>query len=207
MKAYKTYFFDFDGTLFNTIESLKPVYRAGFGAVGISVNEEECERFIHVSLEAAAKEKHMKMEDVPAFVKAINKAINSEESMSLIKIYPETEQTLMNLKKTGARLAIVSGNAESHMRPVLERFGLSDFFETVTGNESFKRNKPFPDPLLVGLERMGLKIDENSVYVGDSLQDVKCGEEAKLDAILIDRENEHPDFKKTKIASLMDLLS
>ena len=46
MKKHSIFFFDFDGTLADTRESLVPVYRAGFDLIGMHVSEKQCAHFI-----------------------------------------------------------------------------------------------------------------------------------------------------------------
>ena len=48
--------------------------------------------------------------------------------------------------------------------------------------------------------------DKNEcIYIGDSLQDVACAENAEIDGILIDRKGEYADYSGKKILSLKEL--
>ena len=53
MKSYDLYLFDFDGTLFDSRESMFPIFARGFGIAGRSVTKEEADEWIsqHEELE------------------------------------------------------------------------------------------------------------------------------------------------------------
>jgi phosphoglycolate phosphatase-like HAD superfamily hydrolase len=108
MKHYQVYLFDFDGTLFDTIQSLYPVYEYGFGAVGMNVTHAECDHFIHISLSQSADYKHMKPEDYPIFRKAIGVGLNLESSLKLITIFPDAISTIKALKSSWALRSALS---------------------------------------------------------------------------------------------------
>ncbi|MBQ4254785.1 MAG: HAD hydrolase-like protein, partial [Bacilli bacterium] len=76
MKEQEIYVFDFDGTLFDTLESLYPTFRYGFDAIGVTVTDEEIEEFTHHSLQEAVIMKGLKEEDVPLFAQKIIEALD-----------------------------------------------------------------------------------------------------------------------------------
>ncbi|OPZ36330.1 MAG: Phosphoglycolate phosphatase [Tenericutes bacterium ADurb.BinA155] len=206
MKQYQVYLFDFDGTLFDTIQSLYPVYEYGFGAVGMNVTHAECDYFIHISLSQSADYMHMKPEDYPIFRKAIGVGLNLEESLKLITLFDDAIPTVKALRARGAKIGIVSGNNEDHMKIVLERFHVLDLFDEITGNESFKNPKPSAEPCLAAIAKLGRTPSHDILYVGDSLQDVESGLNAKIDGLLVDRSNAYPTYERPKLKSLLDLI-
>ena len=205
MKNYDTYLFDFDGTLFDTAKSLGPVFRMGFQAIGMDCKDEDALTYMHMSLQEAAKIAGVPDERFVDFVMGILKALDDESSLKMIEIFPESEEVVRALAKQGKNIGIASGNGGSHIRLVLSRFGMDDLFTAISGSDEYKNGKPSAEPILLALSKLGIS-GENAVYVGDSLQDVKCAENAKIDGILVDRKNEHPDFAGTKIESLRSLL-
>lgn len=208
MKNYDCYFIDFDGTIFDTRESLIPVYRYAFAQVGITdISIEECEKFMHLNLKQTAELRNLPQEDYQKFYDATDYALDMDETISLIKPFPETMEFLEKMKGLGKRLCIVSGNIEHHIFIILKKHHASTYFENMVGAESYRHGKPNPEPVLIGCHKMGFEPSANLVYVGDSLQDQECGRAAGIDTILIDRNDAHPDFEGKRIHSLLELIA
>ena len=104
MKEYDTYLLDFDGTLFDSKESLRPVFRQGFGKLGIEVTDEECEVFMHHTLLQSAQMKNVPESRFRELLEAITIALDSEESLSLIKPFSDTVYLISELKRRKKRL-------------------------------------------------------------------------------------------------------
>ena len=47
MKNYDIYLFDFDGTTFDTKESLVPVFKSAFAAIGMDCTPEQAHHYMH----------------------------------------------------------------------------------------------------------------------------------------------------------------
>ncbi len=200
------YIFDFDGTLADTKLSLRPVYKAGFSAIGINdISNEEFDEFMHYSLLQTLQMKNIKEEDWPAFVKTVRIAIDSPESLSLIKIFPETKEVLDKVKNDGNRIGIVSGNTSDHIRKVLSFFHLESYFEVIIGNDMYKNGKPNAEPLLLGCSLMNVEPNKDVCYVGDSLQDEECARNAGVSCFIVDRNHAYIDKNFRKGYSLLDL--
>lgn len=203
MKKHSIFFFDFDGTLADTRESLVPVYRAGFDLIGMHVSEKQCAHFMHHNLLETMQEMKVKPEDYSRFVQRIVEALDEEESLRLIKPFPEVEKILQMLHKRGDIMAVVSGNGSEHIALILNRFGWKDYFKTIIGSDMYKHGKPSPEPLLMGLSHLGNPDKSECIYVGDSIQDATAAKAAGLDYILVDRNREY-DGKGLNIVYSLD---
>ena len=207
MKDYDYYLFDFDGTLCDSRESLFPVFKHGFDAINQEVSKEQAAEYMHHSLQWVVEERKIEGEDVMVFVRTIIDALNWDDSISLIKFFPDCEKVLKELRKRGKKIGIVTGNNEPHVHLVLEKFNLSKYFDIVVGAESYVNPKPNGEPCLVGCKKFGVEPSDKVVYVGDSLQDVASGKEAGVDYILLDREGLHEKEESKRIISLEELIS
>ncbi len=205
MKKFDAYLFDFDGTLFDSRESLLPVWRYAFGKVEIQgVGEEQCEEFSHHPLKYAADETGVK--DFDLFYDAIKEGLELEETIKATKMFPDTVSVIATLFSRGFPLGIVSSNVSTHIERVLDDKKVRNYFSTLSCSDLYSKPKPNPEPCLYALQRMGLASSKSICIVGDSLQDVECGKNAGITGILLDRDGKYHDYDGVKIASLYELV-
>jgi len=74
---------------------------------------------------------------------------------------------LDQLRAMGMRLAVITNKPFRFSVPILERTGLSGYFEIVLGGDSLAEKKPHPLPLLTVCERFSIQAAE-LLMVGDS---------------------------------------
>lgn len=203
---FSVYLFDFDGTLCDTRESLVPVFRAGFDKIGYHATPEQCERWMHLNLLQSLVDSGIAEEDYQTVVDGIIDALDMPESIALIKAFQETEGVLRQLVQAGKRIGIVSNNTSTHIRLVLKSLGIDLPFDCIVGSDMFSNGKPHPEPILTALSILGIEPDSSVCYVGDSLQDPECGENAGISGVLVDRENVHPDYQGIRVFDLGGLL-
>ena len=96
--------------------------------------------------------------------------------------YPNVLTTLKTLKKRGYRLAIVTNKPYIFIEPILEKLGLSNFFELILGGDSLEKKKPDPMPLLYICQKLNIFPNE-SVMIGDSKNDILASKSANMDSI------------------------
>lgn len=207
MKQYELYFFDFDGTLFDSYKSLVHVYDEAFRTIGQSSDEKDARVFMHMSLEETLRVRGVTdPKERKTFLAGIAKAIDDPKYVALTAIYPDVREVLAELKKRGRGIGLVSGNSPIHIALVLKEYGLSGYFTAVVGSSDLYRPKPFADPILHGLKSFPDTEKKDAVYIGDSLQDPETAFNAGVDGILLDRNNEYISYEKKKIRTLRELL-
>lgn len=210
MKQYKVYLFDFDGTLFDTLPSSVYVFKEAFKEKGVVLNDDDVLGYTRVPIPETYRQivPNYKEEDIEPFLNLITKLVCSKESNKRISIYGDTYETILDLKMSEATLGIVTSNNEHHVNDVLKLFDMEfGLFDVIVGNETEKEPKPSPKPILAAIKALRETFSkEEIVYVGDAINDVLAAENAGIDAILLDRNNEYSDEKYQIINSLSELL-
>jgi HAD superfamily hydrolase (TIGR01549 family) len=98
---------------------------------------------------------------------------------------PGTHEALEKLRSAGFRLAVIS-NADGRMADVLDRCGLTTYFDFVIDSETVGVEKPDPAIFLDACQRLELEPSE-CLYVGDLYQvDYQGSTAAGLQGVLID---------------------
>ena len=215
MITYKTYFFDLDGTLLDTL-----------GDLAASVN---------YALRMHRMPEHS-IDDVRRFVgngvrKLMERAIpegaeNSDfevtfatfrqhyvaHSLDTTKPYEGIPETLEALKAKGCHLAVVSNKMMAATQDLCRHF-FPDTIEVAIGeNEAAGiRKKPAPDTVFEALRQLGVG-QEGAVYVGDSDVDIETARNSGLPCISVlwgfrDRDFLLQHGAKTLISSPSELLS
>ena len=59
----------------------------------------------------------------------------------------------------------------------MEKFGIADLFDALVSCDDTDKHKPDPEPLLLGLEKLGAEADK-AIMIGDSPFDMKCANNA-----------------------------
>jgi len=209
MQKFQLYLFDFDGTLFDTLETSKYVFRKAYEYLGIPLNEDEVLQFTREPIPVSYKRMGAPVEKYDAFMAQIEKYLNTtQESIDLTDIYDDTYDTIIDLRMDEADLGIVTSNNVPHVRDILRKFDMQkDFFTVLVGNREAPNPKPSPEPILKALEMINYKGDKKDVcYVGDSLNDCLSAVNAGVVPILLDRDDEYKDAPYQRIRSLSELL-
>jgi len=122
------------------------------------------------------------------------------------KIFPETEEVLSELKSKDYKIVIVS-NFDSRVYDVCRSMDILDYFDDFVISSESGCAKPSIEIFQLALQRNGLSPDE-CVHIGDNyVNDYVCPTSIGMNAVFLDRENEHPDKSISKIKDLNELLT
>lgn len=83
---------------------------------------------------------------------------------SELKPIPGLLDFLSAVDKHSLRKIAVTNAPPKNVELMLEAIGLSDYFEDIVFGAHCPRPKPFPDPYLLGLEKIGLGSDCTLVF-------------------------------------------
>jgi pyrophosphatase PpaX len=101
---------------------------------------------------------------------------------NVIKEYPGTTAVLETLHARGLAMGIVTSKGDELARRGIELTGLARFLPVVIGADSVTKHKPEPEPVLLALERLGVRAEE-ALMMGDSPHDISSGNAAGVRTI------------------------
>lgn len=91
-------------------------------------------------------------------------------------IVPGVEEMLRRLKDHYP-LAVVSARDENYTMAFLEQFDLVNYFEAVITALSAEHTKPYPDPIRLAAEKLGVQ-PQACLMTGDTTVDIRAGRSA-----------------------------
>jgi HAD superfamily hydrolase (TIGR01509 family) len=126
---------------------------------------------------------------------------NYGKHVDLVKIYPETEDTLQKLIKY--RKGIITNTPKECTYKILNKFNIEHYFNTVVTTDDVIRGKPDPEIILRACNIM--KVDpKTTILVGDTENDMKAGRAAGCIIIGI---NIEADFKIQNLSELTNIIT
>ncbi len=99
------------------------------------------------------------------------------------KIFEGIDETISKLSKK-VKLAILTNNKSTYAEEILEKFNLTEYFETIIGFNEVTEVKPSPEGILKILDRWKLKPSE-TIFIGDMTTDIIAGKAANVKMICV----------------------
>jgi len=114
---------------------------------------------------------------------------------------------LGSLNEQGKIIALISNyDHPRHIHNLIRKEGMKDYFSAVIVSGDYEFKKPDPTIFQLALENTGMKACE-TIYVGDSEEDVVGAKSAGMISVLIDRNHHGRDYgQQYTISALQDIL-
>ena len=174
---YKQIIFDIDGTLIDTECAAMHSLQQTIQTVTGKFYEIE-DLLFSFGITAAETMGRLQVPDVESAIHLWDK--NMRNCSGSVKIFDGIVEVLDVLVEKGYGLGIVTSKTHSEFEQDFSRFGLNHYFTTVVCADDTKAHKPNPDPLLKYMELTGTT-DQEILYIGDSVYDLRCTNAAKAD--------------------------
>ncbi len=211
-KKIKAVFFDLDGTLVNTLASLKKTMDLSmehFELEGVSLQETRFfvgtgyRKFVEKALAKNADKKYREAEkwEEKDEEKAMDLDMEGDEIMGLydevceyyVSIFPENstyraeaypgvKECIAALKEKGIQIACITNKSKEVAEQVLSAVFPKNFFSLIIGDDGKMPLKPDKAPLLKACEELGITKDE-AVMVGDTKTDLDAAKNAEMSRI------------------------
>ncbi len=172
-----TVLFDLDGTLINSIDHIVDCWqhtvRTGLGR---EISREEVLPTIGRSLQGCFEEI---APGRSGELYAIYTSYERDRHDANVQLIMGTREVLDTLDEQGYKLGVVTSKVLHVAMSGLQLFQLESYFDVFITQADTERHKPYPDPLLVACERLGVSPAE-AVYVGDAHTDIEAGKAAGM---------------------------
>lgn len=179
MNSIEGIIFDCDGVLFASREANLAYYNRILGKFSyppVLPEQEKRADLCHTASSPEVLRALVKPEDLqPALDYAAT--LDYREFIPYMQSEPDLAFVLGELSRHYP-LAVATNRGTS-IEPILEHFGVEQFFSVVITSCDVERPKPAPDMLLLASSRLGLA-PENCLFIGDSELDQRAAEEAKV---------------------------
>ncbi len=206
----KAILFDLDGTLIDSAQDIALALRKTLRELGMEDRmPDDVRNFIGGGVRALLESvlgKDFREEMVELF-----RSYYMESPVVYTKPYEGIPQTIMELRRRGIKLAVVTNKLEELSVEILKRLSLLEYFDIVVGGDTFAEKKPSPVPVSKTLVALGVEPEE-ALMVGDTEADILAGRRAGIKVALAlwgyagDRAVE-PDFILHRPAELVSLAS
>ena len=178
------FFWDFDGTLFDTYPRINRAMQKAFAEIGMQVSIEQLLPLTKVSLPHTAQT--LAGERAKEVLLAYN-AHAEDEGYDTMPPFPGAIRLLQSVCAHGGHNYLYTHRSRNAI-DALNHYGIARYFTDIVTSEDHFPRKPAPDALLSLIQR-GLVNPASACMVGDRDIDVEAAHNAGIDGCLFDPEH------------------
>lgn len=202
--------FDMDGTLIDTVPFIVESFQHTFDRHHIKgVSEAHIKAGIGTPLELYLKQ--FSQAETRDLVETYTR-YNELWMQQAIAIFLGVPDMLEKLKALGIKIGVVTAKRRVSAMLTLGVFEMQDCFDVIVTKEDTRNHKPHPEPILLGMQQLGLTDPARILYVGDSIHDIKSAHAAGCAACAVgwtrmpyaDLQAEQPQFWANTAQSIVD---
>ncbi len=180
---YKYIFFDFDGTLVNTVKGTAE--SAQYALNQLSIKTDNIENLGKIFCGPPLKESFSKFltkeNDIKSAIE-LYKKYQAENTIELSEIYDGIKELLERLKDKGKTLNVVTLKSKETTIKILEFLDIYQYFDNIIGmcNEFPNQNKK--EMLKYAIKTIDLN---KAIMIGDRKSDIEAGNYCEIDIIAV----------------------
>lgn len=186
MNTYKTYIFDLDGTLLDTLNDLHASCNYALRTHGMPERSlEEVRQFVGNGVKKLMERAIPDGLDNPLFEETLQTFRHHYllHNLDTTLPYPGIMEMLQQLKAQGKRIAVVSNKFYAATQDLCKHF-FGDTIQVAIGEREDIKKKPAPDTVLEALRQLQVT-RQDAVYVGDSEVDVETARNSGIPCISV----------------------
>lgn len=187
---YRACIFDLDGTLASTLNSIAYFANSALERCGYPRIQNEKYRYLvgngadklmNNMLTAVCGAQGYPQSEVQK-IRSIYDALYERNPTYAVENYDGVHEMLETLKKTGAKLAVLSNKPDNCAKAVAHALFGDGIFDLVYGQRAGVARKPSPEGALVIAKELEIPPQE-CLYIGDTNTDMKTGAAAGMDTV------------------------
>ncbi|MBP5711397.1 MAG: HAD family hydrolase [Prevotella sp.] len=186
MNTYKTYIFDLDGTLLDTLNDLHASCNYALRTHGMPERSvEEVRQFVGNGVKKLMERAIPNGLDNPLFEETLQTFRQHYllHNLDTTRPYPGIMEMLGKLKEQGKNIAVVSNKFYTATQDLCKHF-FGDTIQVAIGEREDIKKKPAPDTVLEALRQLQAT-KQDAVYVGDSDVDVETARNSGIPCISV----------------------
>jgi HAD superfamily hydrolase (TIGR01509 family) len=175
----KVIIFDFDGTLADTVDILLSITNRLSAEFGFkSATKEELAQLSNLNSWQILQYSGISIFKFPLLIRRLKAELHSE--VPHIQLFPGIKEVLLELKKRGFQLGIITSNSRENVLGSLEKNGLQDTFTFIYSGSTFGKHKVINKWLRI--ENIN---PAKVVYVGDEVRDIDAAKKTGIKVIAV----------------------
>lgn len=174
----KTYLFDFDGTLVDSMATFASVMIRILDENGIKYGDDIIKIITPLGYGGTAK--YFRELGIDRTVEDLVTTMNEYARPDYENVIPAKEgviETLRELKTRGYSLNVLTASPHIMLDPCLTRLGIIDLFDNVWSSDDFGTTKSNPEIYEMAAERLGVSVGE-VIFIDDNINAVKTAKSA-----------------------------
>jgi pyrophosphatase PpaX len=178
--AYSTILFDLDGTLIDTNELIFASFEHAF-EIHCPNTYTRADILPIMGEPLADQMHHFDPTQAEAMVNTYRQ-FNESEHDRYVSLFPHVADCLSQLHQQGIKMGVISNKRRQVVEQGLQLFQLDQWMSVVICEGEAERNKPYPDMLLLALEKLEANT-ATTLMVGDSRFDIIAAQRANIDSV------------------------
>ncbi|MBD3197181.1 MAG: HAD-IA family hydrolase [Candidatus Lokiarchaeota archaeon] len=230
LENYKGLILDLDGVIYDITEAIRKAVEDGVEKYKLNVNIDE------VLQEIAHLIEEIQHYPVPKIILNSYDLLQVEflKGMSYMKklriaiflfnqfneyredstIFKGIKDFIKKVSDSGLKTAILTNNKSTYAEEILDKFELTDYFETIIGFNDVSEVKPNPEGILKIIKFWEMKPDE-VIFIGDMTTDIQAGKNAEVTTVCVasglaqkeDLKQHNPDYLVDDTKGLRELFN